>query len=610
MLLAQYRGVVCWDFEYRPDADGRPAPVCASFLEIRSGARVQWCEGAFRKEPPFDTGSDMLWVSYHASAETGCHRPLDWPIPVNTLDLEAEFRLATTGFAVDGGKGLVGCAAAHGLDGLDLAEKKDLRDLVMRVGRYAGLTAYTSEQWAAIKAYNWADTLALAQLLPRMLPAILARPNGWALALLRGYFSAHAISDIEHRGIPIDVTNWRRIEEHRLALRAILTDRCNELFDLYVDGSWNNQKFVEFLLRNDIPWPTYPDNTPILRDATFSEMSDVYGELYPQISEVRQFRQTLAQLRESKLFVGADSRNRYMLGQFVAATGRNAPNAGKYIFGQPSYMRHLVQAERGRALAYIDWDCQEFVVAAAGSGDPAMLEAAATGDPHMAFAILAGNAPPHATRKTHAEVRKPHKACNLGVLYGMGTRALAFSIRKSEMEARELLNHHRRVFPQYWAWSNRAVTEATLFGYYDLSFGWRVHDGPETDPPTLMNAPMQGNAAEMMRIGACLAYRAGIQIATILHDAFLIEADASNIEDAVRTMRRCMDEASRIVLTGVVVGTSVKLVYPGQRYVDEDRPAAIKMWDRVLRHLDEIERSGSGQTDMSPSDGSIIINQR
>ena len=111
-----------------------------------------------------------------------------------------------------------------------------------------------------------------------------------------------------------------------------------------------------------------------------------------------------------------------------------------------------------------------------------------------------------------------------------------------------------------------------------------------TKVPTLMNAPMQGNAAECMRIAACLAYQAGVQISTILHDAFLIEADTGDIDDAVATMRRCMDEASRIVLAGMVVGTSVKLVRPGERYVDEDRPAAIQMWDRVLRHLGAIER--------------------
>jgi DNA polymerase-1 len=295
----------------------------------------------------------------------------------------------------------------------------------------------------------------------------------------------------------------------------------------------------------------------------------------------------MAQLRESKLFVGADGRNRCMLGQFVASTGRNAPRAGKYIFGQPSWARSLITSGTS-ALAYVDWRCQEFVVAGACSGDQNMLEAAATGDPHMAFAILAGNAPKEATAETHPEARKAHKSCNLGVLYGMGRRALAFQTRKSEMEAAELLDHHRRVFPTYWAWSDRAVTEASLFGHLDLAFGWRVHNGPDTDPPTLMNAPMQGNAGEMMRIAACLGVRAGVQIDTVLHDAFLIEAGASDIHDAVATMRGCMAEASRIVLDGVDCGTDVQLVMPGQRYVDK-RGEAVRMWRYVMDQLDEIE---------------------
>ena len=50
MLLPPYRGWVGWDFEYCLDADGRPVPVCASFLEMRSGQKVQLREGEFGKE--------------------------------------------------------------------------------------------------------------------------------------------------------------------------------------------------------------------------------------------------------------------------------------------------------------------------------------------------------------------------------------------------------------------------------------------------------------------------------------------------------------------------------------------------------------------------------
>ena len=101
------------------------------------------------------------------------------------------------------------------------------------------------------------------------------------------------------------------------------------------------------------------------------------------------------------------------------------------------------------------------------------------------------------------------------------------------MEAQDLLQRHRQVFPKFWAWSEAAVRAATLFGHIDMAFGWRVHDGPDTSPLSLQNAPMQGNGAEMMRLAAIAGVRRGVQIDAVVHDAFLIESDADQLEDAV-----------------------------------------------------------------------------
>ena len=340
---------------------------------------------------------------------------------------------------------------------------------------------------------------------------------------------------------------------------------------------------MDYLAEHDIPWPTLASGVLDLKDDTFKEM----GELYPQIEPLRQVRHTLSQLRVSDLAVGHDGRNRCMLGQFVANTGRNAPRAAKYIFGPSTWLRGLIQPDPGRALAYIDWLQQEFVEAAALSGDQNMLAAIASDDAYLFFAKMAGLAPPDATRETHEHVREVCKRCCLGVLYGMGVRSLAFRTQRSELEARDLLERHRAVFPTFWAWSGRAVREATLFGHIDMSFGWRIHDGPETSPRSLMNAPMQANGAEMMRIAACLGIRAGVQIDAVLHDAFLIEADRRDIDDVIATMRAAMGRASRAVLGGVEIGTDVKKVcWPG-RYMDK-RGAV--MWKDVMGHLDAIER--------------------
>jgi hypothetical protein len=41
-----------------------------------------WLGRQFRRRPPFDTGRDILFVAYYASAEVGCFLALGWLVPV------------------------------------------------------------------------------------------------------------------------------------------------------------------------------------------------------------------------------------------------------------------------------------------------------------------------------------------------------------------------------------------------------------------------------------------------------------------------------------------------------------------------------------------------
>ena len=588
-MLSQYQGIVAWDFEFRPDADHRPSPVCATFVELRSGRRVElWGDEhreRFGATPPFPVDHDWLWVSYHASAETGCHLLLGWPLPETILDLEAEFRCSTTNYHMPAGKGLPGAMQAYGLRWSNTLEKPAMRDLILRGG------PYTPEQQCQILDYCWLDTDGTAALLERMLPAILARPNGWALALIRGYYSGHAIAAMEHLGIPLDRETHARLDRHWDAIRHRLVAEYDPQYGVYQGLRFATDRFADYLAREDVPWPVHQSGALDLRDETFRQM----GELYPQVEPLRLLRHTLSKLRLTSITLGADGRNRCLLGQFVANTGRNAHQAGKFIFGPSRWLRNLIKPPRGLALAYLDWSAQEFVIAAALSGDQHMLAAIASADAYLWFARIAGLVPDWATRETHPQIREICKRCCLGVLYGMGVQALAFRTGKSELEARDLLEHHRRIFPTFWAWSGRAVHEATLLGHIDLAFGWRIHhgtkaDGEDTGPPTLMNAPMQGSGGEMLRLAACFAYQAGIAINAPLHDAFLIEAPATAIDDVVTAMVGAMNRASRAVLDGVEVNVAAKVIAWPDRYVD-DRIEAEDMWRTAMGHLTAIERA-------------------
>jgi hypothetical protein len=95
---------------------------------------------------------------------------------------------------------------------------------------------------------------------------------------------------------------------------------------------WRKEHFADYVRRNHMSWPTYPDGSLDERDQTFREMEGKY----PHIGPLRELRYSLSKLRLKDLSVGNDGRNRALLGPYGSKTGRNQPSNAKYIFGQPS----------------------------------------------------------------------------------------------------------------------------------------------------------------------------------------------------------------------------------------------------------------------------------
>src|SRR5437763_8851187 len=168
-----------------------------------------------------------------------------------------------------------------------------------------------------------------------------------------------------------------------------------------------------------------------------------------------------------------------------------------------------------------------------------------SGDPYLAFGKRIGVVPPGATKKSHARERDRLKVCcGLGAMYGAGPATVARSLGVPECQARDWLRAHREVYAAYWRWSDAALDEAVLTSRVRTVFGWTLHLGPEVNPRSLRNFPMQANGAEMMRLAACLATERGVAVCCPVHDAFLVEADADEAEAEVARMQACMGEAS------------------------------------------------------------------
>ena len=165
---------------------------------------------------------------------------------------------------------------------------------------------------------------------------------------------------------------------------------------------------------------------------------------------MRELRKSLSQLRLSSLTVGRDGRNRALLSAFGGKTGRNQPSNVKFIFGPSVWLRSLIRPEPGFALAYIDWSSQEFGIAAARSGDQRMMEAYASGDPYLTFAKQCGAVPQEATKDSHKRERDIFKTVVLGT---MEAESLAGRLGISPLEAHELLQKHREIYPKFWHWT-------------------------------------------------------------------------------------------------------------------------------------------------------------
>lgn len=574
--LARYTEVWAVDFEFIAHPGECPVPICCVARELRSGRELRkWGAELLQPLEIPDTG---LMVAYYASAEIGCFLALGWPLPGNILDLFAEFRVLVNGRerAVGAsGASLLAALTLFGLGALDPEVKSAWRERII-----AG-PPYTEDDQAGILEYCRRDVVALEALLPVLVERLCFRPYWLEHALLRGRYMK-AAARIESNGTPLDSHLFTLLARHWPAVKARLTSEAHSAYPFYDGGTLRMAKLESWAEERSISWPRTESGRLSLSEESLKSL----GSAYPELALFRELRLNLGKLRIGEIAAGRDGRNRTLLSAFRAKTGRNQPSGNRFIFAPSVWVRSLIKPSEGRALAYIDYSSQEIGIAAALSGDAAMLRAYQTGDPYLSFAIEAGLAPPDATKSSHKLIRDRCKALVLGTLYGMGEAMLAANLAIPVVEARSLLSVHRKVYAEFWGWSQRATDAAILNGYIDTVFGWRLHVTADTRPTSLLNHPMQSHGAEILRLACCYAVEAGIQVCAPVHDALLIEAEEADIDEAVANTRSLMGKASRVVLGDFEIRTDAEVIRYPDRFED---PRGTKMWARVTELISEEE---------------------
>ena len=227
-----------------------------------------------------------------------------------------------------------------------------MRDLVLRGG------PWSDAERSAILDYCESDVAALARLLPAMLPNIdLPR------ALLRGRYMA-AAAQMERNGVPIDIATLERLRQHWSIFRIGSSPRSTPT-TAYTKGEHSRLTVSP----RGLPTTRFRGQGSTAAGLTSGTTRSVRWLVPTAVAPLRELRNTLSGMRLIRPCGGQDGRNRTMLSAFRARTGRNQPSNTRFIFGPSVWLRGLIKPPPGYGIAYIDWQQQEFGIAAALSGD-------------------------------------------------------------------------------------------------------------------------------------------------------------------------------------------------------------------------------------------------
>lgn len=199
--------------------------------------------------------------------------------------------------------------------------------------------------------------------------------------------------------------------------------------------------------------------------------------------------------------------------QAVAATGRLSST-------DPNLQNIPIRSERGREIrrAFVAADAEhvlfsadysqiELRLAAEISGDEGLLDAFRHGeDIHSSTAMKLFDVP---AAEVTSEMRRRAKTTNFGILYGISAFGLAQRLGISNADAKDLIDLYFDRYPRISAYIMKTIAFAQSHGYVETLLGRRryIPDIKSSNrnvrmfaERTAINAPIQGSAADMIKI--------------------------------------------------------------------------------------------------------------
>ena len=315
----------------------------------------------------------------------------------------------------------------------------------------------------------------------------------------------------------------------------------------------------------------------------YSTAVDVLEKLqedYPFVGKILEYR-TYAKLNSTYAegllsYIGEDERIHGVFQQTVTATGRLSST-------DPNLQNIPIRTEMGKKFRAVfipkegcvfldaDYSQIELRILAALSGDEKLIEAYRSDrDIHKVTASQVFHVPLSAVTDT---LRRNAKAVNFGIVYGISAFGLSEGLSIGRAEAKEYITRYFETYPKVKEYLDQEIEFAREHGYAKTLLG-RRRPLPEIHAANFMrrsfservamNAPIQGTAADMMKIAMNTVFQRleerNLQSKIVLqvHDELLLEVPEQELSEVREILVSSMENAMKLPVPFLVEAKSGK----------------------------------------------------
>ncbi len=305
----------------------------------------------------------------------------------------------------------------------------------------------------------------------------------------------------------------------------------------------------------------------------YSTAADVLEKLKgedPIIDKILEYRQ-LSKLKSTYAdglapYIGTDGRIHGSFNQTITATGRISST-------DPNLQNIPVRMELGRRFrgvfkpkdgcVFLDADFSqiELRLMAHMSGDKELIDSYKLGeDIHAITASKVFHVP---FEEVTPIMRRNAKAVNFGIIYGISSFGLGQDLNISGKQAKEYIEEYFKTYPDIKKYLDKLVEDAKTDGYTTTIFGRRRpipelkssnHMQRAFGERVAMNAPIQGSAADIMKIAMINVsrklYDEGLKSRVVLqvHDELLVETYIDEKDKVKEILVENMKHAAKLLV--------------------------------------------------------------